>query len=346
LPAEITLSAQSGTATGMPQSLIVRTLFPSLPFSITNDSGGWLQASTTSGRSPASVQIFADASNLRGGKYNATLTLSTPVPSLLGTVGSTTFQQAISVLVVVSPRPTITAVVNAASFASGPISPGEIITIEGGTLGPAVALDLALDQTGKVSTSLGGVGVVFLPSGAAAPLTYVSSSQINAVVPYEIAGPTTSLQLSYAGQTSEPYVMNVASNAPGIFTLNGSGTGPAAILNQDGTVNSPSNPAAKGSYGVLYATGECQTSPPGVTGEVTSLLPTPPPVTPQPLLAPAILIGGQGASVAFYGEAPGLVSGVLQINAQIPMAVQSGNLPIEVVLGGNSSQSGVTVSVK
>jgi uncharacterized protein (TIGR03437 family) len=60
----------------------------------------------------------------------------------------------------------------------------------------------------------------------------------------------------------------------------------------------------------------------------------------------AVLIGGQPASVAFYGEAPGLVSGVMQLNVQIPANAASGNLPISVSVGGNSSQSGVTISVQ
>jgi uncharacterized protein (TIGR03437 family) len=60
----------------------------------------------------------------------------------------------------------------------------------------------------------------------------------------------------------------------------------------------------------------------------------------------AVLIGLQPAFVAFYGEAPGLVSGVMQLNVQIPSNVPSGNLQITVFVGGNSSQSGVSVSVR
>ena len=57
-------------------------------------------------------------------------------------------------------------------------------------------------------------------------------------------------------------------------------------------------------------------------------------------------IGGQPAVVAFYGEAPGMVSGVMQLNVQIPANAASGKLPIAVTVGGNSSQSGVTMSVR
>src|ERR1017187_6470256 len=91
-------------------------------------------------------------------------------------------------------------------------------------------------------------------------------------------------------------------------------------------------------------TGEGQTAPAGVTGKVTTVAPNPP-ITPQPQLPVAVLINGQPASVAFYGEAPGLVSGVMQLNVQIPANAPPGNLPIAVSVGGNSSQNGVTISV-
>jgi uncharacterized protein (TIGR03437 family) len=237
----------------------------------------------------------------------------------------------------------ITAVVNAASYLGGPISPGEIVTIGGTELGPSTPAGLALDQTGKVATSVGGVQVVF--DGTPAPLTYVSATQINCVVPYEVQGQAGSyVQVSYQSQTSSPFPLTYTAANPGLFTANGSGAGPAAAFNQDLSHNSPDNPAAKGSTVVLFMTGEGQTSPPGVTGGVTTVSATPP-LTPQPLLPVTVLIGGQSAFVAFYGEAPGLVSGVMQLNVQIPTDASSGNLPVLVFVGA-SSQTGVTISVQ
>jgi len=67
------------------------------------------------------------------------------------------------------------------------------------------------------------------------------------------------------------------------------------------------------------------------------------PLTPQPLLLVAALIGGQPAYVVFYGEAPHLVSRVMQINAQIPANLSLGNLPIQVSVGTNTSPGGVTI---
>jgi len=165
-------------------------------------------------------------------------------------------------------------------------------------------------------------------------------------VPYEIQGVLSPLaEVRYQGQISNAFSLTPSTTSPALFTLNGSGTGPAAALNQDQSYNTPNNPAAKGTYLVLYMTGEGQTAPLGVTGKVTTVSATPP-LTPQPLLPVAVFIGGQPASVTFYGEAPGLVSGVMQLNVQIPANVPSGNLPTSVSVGGNSSQDGVTVSVQ
>jgi uncharacterized protein (TIGR03437 family) len=238
----------------------------------------------------------------------------------------------------------ITSVVNAASWQSGAVSPGELVTITGTALGPSAPASLMLDQTGKVSSSLNGVRVSF--SGIAAPQTYVSSGQINAVVPYELAGVASpAVQVQVAGQTSNAFPLTLTSAAPALFTSSGSGTGPAAALNQDNSYNGPTHPAAKGSYVVLFVTGEGLTNS-CVTGKITTVSPTPP-LTPQPLISPVtVQIGGQPASVAFYGEAPGLVSGVMQINVQIPANAPSGNLPISVSLAGAATQSGVTISVQ
>jgi uncharacterized protein (TIGR03437 family) len=36
----------------------------------------------------------------------------------------------------------------------------------------------------------------------------------------------------------------------------------------------------------------------------------------------------------------------MQLNVQIPANARSGNLPIQVSIGGNSSQAGVTIAVR
>ena len=201
---------------------------------------------------------------------------------------------------------------------------------------------------GKLPTKLGGVQVFF--NGYPAPVSYASAGQVNTIVPYEIANmPSSTVWVKFMGQTSNTFALTASPTAPAIFTANGSGTGPAALVNAaDDSFNAPNNPAAKGSTVVFFVTGEGQTYPAGATGQVTTLSPTYPvtPLTPQPLLPLGVTIDGQPAFVAFYGETPGVVAGLLQLNVQIPAGARTGDLPLAVNIGGNSSQAGVTVSVK
>ena len=262
-----------------------------------------------------------------------------------GALGSSgDFSQGVLISGGLGASPVIAAVVSAADWQGGAVSPGEVVTIVGTALGPVQPATLTLDQNGGVATLLGGVQVLF--SGVAAPLTYVSSTQINAVVPYEFAGVANpSVQIRISGQGSNVFPLKLAAATPALFTADGSGAGPAAALNQDNSYNLPGRAAAKGDYVVLFLTGEGLTNA-AVTGRITTVSAAPP-LTPQPLLSPvSVLVGGVTAPVAFYGEAPGMVAGVLQVNAQIPANVPAGNLAISVSVGGIATQKGVTISVQ
>ena len=245
------------------------------------------------------------------------------------------------------PPPVIESVVNAASYAVGAVSPGEIVTIFGTAIGPATAAGAATDPSGgKLATAIGGVQVLF--NGIPAPMIYASSGQVSAVVPYEMASVANpSVGIEYSNRTSNAYPLTTAARAPGLLTQNSSGSGPGCILNQDYSLNGPKNAAAKGSIVMVYLTGEGQTNPPSVTGAITTATLPPPQVTPAPASPPiAVLIDGQPAAYVYAGEAPGFVAGLMQLNVQIPANAPSGNLPIAVSIGGKTSQNGVTVSVR
>jgi uncharacterized protein (TIGR03437 family) len=135
----------------------------------------------------------------------------------------------------------------------------------------------------------------------------------------------------------------VVDSAPGIYTVTQTGTGQGAILNQNGSLNSTANPEAVGNYIQIFGTGEGQTSPQGVDG---ALLPGRLPL-PAPILPVSVTIGGiPAADVNYAGEAPGLVSGVIQVNAKIPPGVPTGPVQVVITVGGVSSQANVTVSVR
>ena len=307
-----------------------------------SSGGGWVSVNTTSATVPASISVSVNPYNLLPGNYFGRVIVTTnPLVVNAPTVN------AYITLIVTGQVPTITSLVNAASFLNQAISPGEVVSIFGSGLGPATPLQLQLDSTGKVSTSLGNVQVHF--DGYPAPLTYVSSTQINCVVPYEIgrfSSGNPSVQVVFTGLPSN--LMKLAPQAltsPGIFATNG--TGQAAVLNQDGSVNGPGSPESAGHIVSIFMTGAGQTAPPGVTGSVTcspscnTLQQIPVPV--QPVTA---VVGNQPATVTFYGEAPGLVAGVQQVNLIVPPNTPSGAVPLVISVGGIQSQSGVTLSVR
>ncbi len=232
-------------------------------------------------------------------------------------------------------------IANAASYSNEGISPGEIVTIFGTYAGPSKLVGLELNAQGYVSTNLGGLEVLF--NGMPAPLIYSMAGQVSCVVPYEVsAGSFAQLQVMYQGQLTVSTQVNVVAAVPGVFTADASGKGQGAILNQDGSVNSANNPAARGSIVSVYATGEGQTKPAGVDGRPDPS-PAPLPVA-QPVMA---RVGSSDAMVVYAGGAPGLVAGVFQVNVQIPHGVTPGSaVPIVISVGGTNSQANVTVAVE
>jgi uncharacterized protein (TIGR03437 family) len=238
------------------------------------------------------------------------------------------------------PRPVVTAVTSAASYATA-IAPGQMVVVWGSNLGPGTVAPLQVDANGMVTTSTGGVRVLF--DGVPAPMVYALSSQCSAVVPYFGATKaTTHIQVEYQGVRSLPVEFPVGATAPGLFTMDFSGKGQGAILNEDGvTRNSPAAPAHPGSVVVLWGTGEGITDPPGVDGRPAV------DVLPKPLAPVSVQIGGLPAVVQYAGAAPGAIPGLFQINAQISPNVTPGDsVPVRVTVGNLTSQPGVTVSVR
>jgi uncharacterized protein (TIGR03437 family) len=105
-------------------------------------------------------------------------------------------------------------------------------------------------------------------------------------------------------------------------------------------VNSASNPASRGDYVSIYTTGAGATTPTGVDG----LRPAGPSYTPNAKVS--VTIGGMPSVVSYAGAAPGLVSGAVQINVQVPQSVSPGPNPVVITIGGMDSQSGVTMAVR
>jgi uncharacterized protein (TIGR03437 family) len=208
-------------------------------------------------------------------------------------------------------------VVNAASYASGSVAPGEIVTVFGFNFGTNFGTP-------------GNTSVTF--DNVPATLVYVTATQLAATVPYSVSGALkTAMIIASNGVSSTPVSLNVTDAVPAIFTSDASGMGQAAALNQDNTVNGPSDPAPAGSVVALYGTGG---------GALT----TDP--LPQLTLPVTATIGGVPATVYYAGMAPGLVEGAMQVNVQIPDGVTPGPAVPVAITVGNATSNAVTLAIQ
>lgn len=239
----------------------------------------------------------------------------------------------------VAPKINAGGVVNDASY-TAPVAPGSIAAVFGTFYigATAVATHLPLDTTlENLSLKFGG--------STAAPLYYVSGTQVNVQVPWELAGQSTgNLAATLNGTTGTSQTVNIAPYAPAIFALNSQGTGPGAILDASYHLVSSSNPATAGSTTILiYCTGLGAVSAnQPATGAPASLdsnklAPTSAPVT--------VTIGGITTNASFSGLAPGYV-GLYQVNALVPAGVTAGDsVPVTITIGGVTSNT-VTIFVQ
>jgi uncharacterized protein (TIGR03437 family) len=327
---QVTFSYTTNGALPGPQTLHVgSSTGASIPFTVSVTSAPWLTVTPTSGNAPADLTLTVDPSKVSAGTVSATLTLNASGSSQNVTVSFT----------VSAPLPSIATVVNAASNQPGPIAPGEIIVLTGAAMGPDPLVTLHV--TGNVVDSTLSSTVVKV-GGFNAPMIYTSSTQVAAVVPYEIAGrASTFVQVQYLGQSSNTVSVQVAATSPAIFSLDSTGKGPGAILNQDGSVNSPNNPASPNTVIQVFMTGEGQTIPSGVDGQLT---PNDINALPRPVQPVTATVDNEPCTVFYAGGAPGIVAGLMQVNILLPPDAKSGDVVISV--GGNPTPSGVTVAVR
>ena len=214
----------------------------------------------------------------------------------------------------------VDSVLNGASMLSGPIVPGEIITLLGAfPIGPPAVLI----------------------NGVQTPMIYGNTGLLNPVVPFglDLSKPA-DLQIRSQNQTVAETTIAVAAAAPAIFTQTGTGTGAGAVLNEDYTVNTFSTPASANSVLLVYGTG---------FGAMQSLVTDgQPSMAAIPLAVPVTAtIGGVSADVIYAGSAPSLIAGVTQINVRVPEGLPSNPYtPLVLSVGSASTPLGITVSIR
>ncbi|MCU1336777.1 MAG: hypothetical protein JWO19_2358 [Bryobacterales bacterium] len=215
-------------------------------------------------------------------------------------------------------------VLNAASLRSGPIAPGEIVTLLG-------AFGINPDSSSGVVATVNGVATIVL---------YAGGNQINTVVPVSL-NPSVPAELTVRNQNRQIAQVTVptAAASPALFTQNGTGIGPGAILNENYSPNSPSNPAPAGSVVMMYGTGFGPLIPPADDGQPGILAATAIPVSAK--------IAGIPADVLYAGAAPGLPAGVVQINIRIPIELTSRQAAtIEIKVGSFEIPAGVSIAIR
>jgi|GEM_PF-569618 len=295
----------------------------------------WLSATPVTGTTPSTLSVAVNVAGLAAGNFTGRLTISP--------TGSLSSSQATVITVNLTmeqvPIPNVTGFANAATFAPGSLAPGMIISLLGSNLGPVTAVNGQV-VGGRFTTSLAGVRLLF--DGVPAPILFASATQINAVVPYSLAGRASArMTVEFNNIVSNTIEPRLIDTNPGIFTTDGR---QAAMFNENGTFNGPANPAAAGSIVVIYVTGEGATSPGGVDGEVigTNLK--------RPVGAVRVRVGGievPAASIFYAGSAPSLVSGLMQVNFRLAADTPTGvGTSLEVFVGSGQSQPGVVLSVR
>ena len=309
-----------------------------LTYNVTSDAV-WLTGTPVSGNTPATLSVAVNLAALPAGVFSGTGRLTVTPTGAAGIASGQPVVIIVNLQVDQTPLPNIAGFANAATFQPGSLAPGMIISLVGTNLGPTQAVNGQV-VGGRFTTALTGVRVLF--DGIPAPILYASATQINAVVPYSLAGrASTRMSVEYNNIASNTIEPRLVDTAPGIFTADGR---QAAMINENGTFNSASNPAPAGSIVVIYVTGEGSTSPAGVDGEVIGS------TLKRPIGAVRVRVGGievPAADIFYAGSAPTLVAGLMQINYRLPANTPTGiSTSVEVFVGSGQSQPGVNMSVR
>ena len=368
-PTSLAFTYVLGGSTPATQQLTLTSTGGSVNFTIgTTSTGGWLGADTSSGSTGSSsskfVTVTVDPTKIPAGTQAGSQlqgSLSISAPGVLASPITVNVTLAVTAAPIPAPSTISTSAIN---NGFGSIAAGELIAIKGTNLGPSSppgGTSFTINQQGGVDSTLAGVQVLF-DSIPGTP-TFVSPTQINVIVPWEIAGrSSTNMIVTVNGVPSATFPLTVVTVAPGIYTQNATGAGQIAAVNLSPASTSPYNgpagsvypgtstptvPAAPGTYVAIFLTGGGLTSPGSVDGSVN------PPVA-LPLRnwtfgsnVVTATIGGKPATVQYAGAAPTLITGVVQVNLQVPLGVTGNALPVVITIDGvQTPQPTATIAVQ
>ena len=234
--------------------------------------------------------------------------------------------------------PAIFGIANFAESAVGEgLAPGEIVSIYGSNLGPAVGV-LGDFVDGALPVNLAGTEVLF--NGIPGPLLWTANGQVNAIVPFELSrSQTVGVQVRADGVFSNTAQLPVLTAEPAILA---SAAGFALALNENGSINSQANPAQPGAVVTIFLNGGGLLTPTPADGALASAGPKAQATVEvaTPVLNSYGTLSGKDTGVLYAGAAPGQVAGLMQVNFRLPStSMENAQMGIVVTVGGLPSSA-------
>jgi uncharacterized protein (TIGR03437 family) len=281
-------------------------------FSAGSTTLGTATLSPGSGSATASLTVLGSTAALTSGA-NTISAVYDGDNSYNAATGSAT----LTVVSVTSFTPAITGATNAASYRDSYV-PGMLLSV----FGSGLALSTNVASTAPLPTLLDNVSVAV--NGVAAPLLYISPTQLNVQIPYETAASGTATVVVNNNGKMATLAIPMAAAAPGIFA----DTAGAVV---------PTSSAARGQTIAIYVTGVGAVEPSVATGATPASG-----TTPVPTGKTVVTVGGIEAATTYIGI-PSWSVGVLQINLTVPDGVGLGQQQVVVSVGGLVSAGAVLV---
>lgn len=210
------------------------------------------------------------------------------------------------------------------------VAPGSVVSITGVNF----AADQVMGPAAPLKQSIGGVTAH--ASGLLMPLFFISPTQVNAQLPFEIWEGQQTLTLSVQGKPDVNVVFTVARNAPGLFTNPAGGTAYVMASHADGTPVTADSPAAPGETVTVFGTGFGPYSGTAPDGFSLSLAPN------WVLVDPVdVLLGSDDLQPTYAGTADQKV-GVNAVSFVVPNDLTPGtNAPLQIKINGHLSNMAV-----
>lgn len=309
------------------------------PVTWTASGGGRISSGADSATDSYGIAAAQPVLGLSRGPYSFTATAGAPASRTVDACDAGGCRYMFSGTARAVPTISQGGVVNAASFESGsPVAPGSYIAIFGSGLSDFI--DIATTDRLPIAIDYATVSFDVPSAGISVPghLIYVSPTQVNVQVPWELQGQT-SAQVKVTIDFSNGNVVSapLADYAPAFFEIS---PGVAAALDGSLSVISSANPAVHGNTIHLFANGLGPVKNPLASGDPAPLSPLDETTT-----TPVVTIGGSNATVSWSGLAPGAV-GLYLIDVTVPAGLTAGTYPVTVSIGGKTPKNSPNLPVK